>query len=71
MKEDNYKPKKPIQRQHSEDAIISDLDGNEINVSAILRWAVTGGLMTLAYFIMKKHSMKDFFALKEVKNDKN
>ena len=35
----NYKPKKPIPRQHSEDAIISDLDGNEINVSAILRWA--------------------------------
>lgn len=39
MKEDNYKPKKPIPGQHSEDAIISDLDGNEINVSAILRWA--------------------------------
>lgn len=42
MKEDNYKPKKPISRQRTEDAVISDLDGNEINVSAILRWAGVG-----------------------------
>ena len=39
MKEDNYKPKKPIPRQRTEDAIISDADGGAINVSAILRSA--------------------------------
>ena len=34
-------------------------------------WAVTAALMTISYFYMKKTSMKDFFALKEVQNDKN
>lgn len=46
-------------------------DFDVLMITYPVSWAVTGGLMTLAYFIMKKHSMKDFFALKEVKNDKN
>lgn len=37
--EEDYKSKKPLPRHSTEDAIIFDADGNEINVSAILRWA--------------------------------
>lgn len=39
MKEEQYKPRNPIPRQSTEDTVISDADGNEINISAILRWA--------------------------------
>ena len=39
MKEEQYKPRKLIPRQSTEDTVISDADENEINISAILRWA--------------------------------